>query len=294
MKIMHAFIIVMMIPLVGCLDFSRLDCFDRPEGCSEASSSPNDTTSQVQPTDWVIDQGEPVNADQQVGSSDSCEPNVPLSLCSVCNEQNEAIMPEEDENCASITCPAEYVRDINDIGQPVCLERAEQSIKSCASLGVCHTRDSYVCMRNEEVAEIPLPSNECIRWEGCVGSRPPQRVILTGQPCRDGQGSCNEEGECGSALAARNIENCMSFSNEVDEVCEDDWANLICKFEIDLGAQNCQSRCAQLGGNCIDANNRRLARTCNEGSLWSAGEFIGINSCEISNAVAICECSFSL
>ena len=152
----------------------------------------------------------------------------------------------------------------------------------CKELGLCFSEPREYCQFQASFLEVSAEVlGECRRLEGCQDQEAPRLSPKTGEPCQNGRGYCDAQGECIIATP------CDELS--LAHVCADQRASGYCDLLVALSLgpgilpDHCTDFCESIGGVCEqawrsldcatspqdarDCNQPRGARVCRCGSL---------------------------
>ncbi len=120
----------------------------------------------------------------------------------ICDVAGVLITPQNETSCPDLDCAAQSNYRLVDLedGTVECRrQRLTNGPNQCQGLGACFTRAQYCQREMEEGFLEPMVLNDCRTIEGCDGQTEGSVVIRAGEPCDNGQGTCDEQGECSSS-----------------------------------------------------------------------------------------------
>ena len=132
----------------------------------------------------------------------SCAPGEHPAPCMLCDVSGQLITPLNDTSCPDLDCAAQSNYRIVDLedGTVECRRQPLTNGPSqCQGLGACFSRAQYCQREVEEGFLEPIVLNDCRTIEGCDGQTEGSVVIRAGEPCDNGQGTCDEQGECSTS-----------------------------------------------------------------------------------------------
>jgi hypothetical protein len=208
--------------------------------------------------------------------------------------ERACLNPEEnDPKCPSLSCDMYQNYQIKSVGQEqICfLQKYTPKASNCASLGICHRTQETFCEPSEA---IPTPisidtTQPCIQMEGCQGQTPGSRKYLVDQPCQEGKGICNLQGECKLSFACDENTFPNYASNGRNQFCPLGPNEMnVCEFYIhkegfhpDGSGLNCRDFCAKYQTQCVSAWDNQSNTQCNKADPIT---------CDIGGNDRICRC----
>lgn len=167
-------------------------------------TNPNQTGGGTNPLNGGTSESPPVGGTSSPtgGSSIQCTPGTLIGTCERCGLNGINTVPERDEvNCPVFDCSEHYrfSQVALEDGQVECrIQTSEPVASNCEGLGACiHSIESYCEYIVQEAYWEPVPYNDCQYIEGCTGQTEPELFLVDeGEPCQEGMGTCDGQGEC--------------------------------------------------------------------------------------------------
>ena len=245
------------------------------EGSGGAQTRAMDSDRDVSAGDVIGNQeaGEDVNSESSGASNNEaqCTDGAPTGLCEVCEDGRSGALANAESRCPPIDCASyqTYSQDRNSENQTECIRSDYMRGPTiCKEPGLCFSEPREYCQFQASFLEISAEDvGECRRIEGCRDQEAPRLSPKAGEPCQNGRGSCDDQGECVIA--------CGDLS--IAHACTERSVSGYCDFLVTLSLgggilpDHCTEFCESIGGVCEEAwrsldcpTSPRDARRCDD------------------------------